>query len=32
MAKAETPAHLVARDALPATVLHAKLVIRMARA
>jgi len=31
MAKADTPAHLVARDALPATVLHAPLVIRMAR-
>ena len=32
MAKADTPAHLVARDALPDRVLHAKLVIRMARA
>jgi protocatechuate 3,4-dioxygenase beta subunit len=31
MPKAEIPAHLVARDALPETVLHAELVIRMAR-
>jgi protocatechuate 3,4-dioxygenase beta subunit len=32
MGRAETPAHLVAREKLPETVLHAKLVIRMARA
>ncbi len=31
MAKAEAPAHLLAREALPETVLHAELVIRMAR-
>ncbi len=31
MPKAETPAHLAAREALPETVLHAELVIRMAR-
>lgn len=31
MAKADTPAHLLARDALPERVLHAPLIIRMAR-
>jgi hypothetical protein len=31
MAREETPAHLVARDRLPERVLHAPLVIRMAR-
>jgi hypothetical protein len=31
MSKSATPPHLVARDALPETVLHAELVIRMAR-
>ncbi|WP_170979339.1 dioxygenase [Roseomonas sp. HF4] len=32
VAKADTPRHLVARDSLPERVLHAQLVIRMARA
>jgi len=31
MSKSATPPHLVARDALPETVLYAELVIRMAR-
>ena len=31
MAKSDAPAHLVARDALPETVLHAELKIRMAK-
>jgi len=31
MRREEAPAHLVARDALPDTMLHAELVIRMAR-
>jgi hydroxyquinol 1,2-dioxygenase len=31
MAKEETPRHLLARESLPARVLHAPLVIRMAR-
>lgn len=31
MARADTPRHLLARHALPETVLHAKLIIRMAR-
>lgn len=31
MAREATPAHLVARERLPETVLHAELVIRMAR-
>jgi hydroxyquinol 1,2-dioxygenase len=31
LAREQTPAHLVARERLPETVLHASLSIRMAR-